>query len=108
MADVPTPSRVASSTTSVEEITLLKKKPQVDKRKERASSQPSCVWDNTDLAQTKAQEVFSIDELKVLFGVPPNKMVGCHVHKLIQVICSSSLSLVCFFFFFFFMVESPL
>ena len=68
MADVPTPSRVASSTTSVEEITLLKKKPQVDKRKERASSQPSCVWDNTDLAQTKAQEVFSIDELKALFG----------------------------------------
>ena len=48
----------------------------------------------------KAHEAFSNDELNALFGVPPNKIVGRHVHKLDQVIRSSSLSFVLFFFFF--------
>ena len=59
----------------------------------------SNVWDDVDLAQTRAQEVFSNDEFKALSRVSPNEIVGRHVHKLVQVICSSSLSLVFFFFF---------
>ncbi|KAL0009960.1 hypothetical protein SO802_005068 [Lithocarpus litseifolius] len=78
--------RAASSATSVEEITPLKKKPQVDKGKEKASTRSSNVWDDADLAQTRAQEVLFSDELKALSGVPPNEMVGRHVHKLVQVI----------------------
>ena len=99
---IPRPTRVAFPTTSVEEITPRTKKARVaDKGKEKASPRSSSVWDDIDLAQPKAQEVFTNDKLKTLSGVPPNKIVGCHVHKLVQVICSSSLPFVFFFFSFF-------
>ena len=42
------------------------------------------------------------DELKAFSKVTPNEIVGHHVHKLVQVICSSSLPFVLFGFFFFF------
>lgn len=38
------------------------------------------------------------DELKAFFRVPPNEIVSRHVHKLVQVICLSSLPFVFFFF----------
>ena len=96
-ANVTVLMRVASPATQVEEITPLKKKARVDKGKEKASSRLSSVWDNVDLVQTRSQEVFSSDKLKALSGVPPNEMVGHHVHKLVQVICSTSLSIICLF-----------
>lgn len=102
--NVPIPTRAASSATLVEEITPLKKKPRVDKGKEKASLQSSSVWDNADFAQTKAHEVFSSDELQALSEVSPNEMVGHHVHKLVQVICSSSLSLVLLLLLFIFII----
>ena len=50
-ATVIGPTRVASPATSVEEITPLKKKARVaDKRKEKASSRSSSIWDDVDLA----------------------------------------------------------
>ncbi|KAK9999010.1 hypothetical protein SO802_018613 [Lithocarpus litseifolius] len=73
-ANVTVPTRVASLATSVEEITLLKKKARVVKGKEKASSRSSCVWDDVDLTQTRAQEVFSNDELNTFSGVPPNEI----------------------------------
>lgn len=116
--NVPIPMRAASPATLVEEITPLKKKPRVDKGKEKASSRSSSVWDNADFAQTRAHEVFSSDELQALSEVSPNEMVGHHVHKLVRVICSSSLSLVLllllfifiilFLYYFFYMIESLL
>lgn len=102
--NVPIPTRAASSATLVEEITPLKKKPRVDKGKEKASLQSSSVWDNADFAQTKAHKVFSSDELQALSEVSPNEMVGHHVHKLVQVICSSSLSLVLLLLLFIFII----
>ena len=50
-ATVTGPTRVASPATSVEEITPLKKKACVaNKRKEKASSRSSSIWDDVDLA----------------------------------------------------------
>ena len=50
-ATVTGPTRVASLATLVEEITPLKKKARVaDKRKEKASSRSSSIWDDVDLA----------------------------------------------------------
>ena len=49
-ATVIRPTRVASSVTSVEEITPLRKKVrEVDKGKEKASLRSSSVWDDADL-----------------------------------------------------------
>ena len=42
----------------------------------------------------------SNDELKAFSRVTPNKIVGHHINKLVQVICSSSLPFVLFGFFF--------
>ena len=47
----------------------------------------------------------SNDELKAFSRVTPNKIVGHHINKLVQVICSSSLPFVLFGFFFFFFLK---
>ena len=84
---VPKATRMASPTTLVEEITPWMKKPHVeDKGMEEASSRSSSIWDNASLALLRAQDTFTADELKALFRVPSNELVGCHVHKPIQVI----------------------
>ena len=63
------------------------KKPCVaDKRKEKVSLRSSSILDNANLALTRAQDAFTTNKLKVLFGVPSNEIVGRHVHKLIQLI----------------------
>ena len=52
----------------------------------------------------RAQETFSVDELKVFSVVPADDMAKRHLHKLMQVtlgfhsLCAS----ICFFFFYFF------
>ena len=55
----------------------------VDKGKEKVSLRSSSVLDNASLELTRAQDAFTTNKLKVLFGVPSNEIVGCHVHKLI-------------------------
>ena len=79
--------RTASSAASIEEITLIRKKPRVaDKGKEKADSHSSNVWDDVGIAQARAQEVFTTEELKVLSSTPSNEVVGRHIHKLVQVL----------------------
>ena len=57
----------------------------VDKGKEKATSQSSNVWDDLDLMLTRAQDAFTIEELKVFSGVPSNKIVNRYIYKLVQV-----------------------
>ena len=57
----------------------------VDKGKEKAKSRSSSVWDDAGLALTRAQDPFTIEELKVFSGRPSNEIVGRHIHKLVQV-----------------------
>ena len=97
--------RKASPATSVEEITPIWKKPRVaNKGKEKVDSLLSSVWDNTGLAMARAHEVITTKELKVFFGMPPNEVVGRHIHKLIQVtyLCNFTL----FFLFFLYCPEN--
>ena len=77
-------TRTASPTTSVEEITPHPKKQcMADKGKEKADSHSSNVWDDSDLALTRAQDIFTAEELKVFSSMPSNKIVGRHLHKLV-------------------------
>ena len=100
-APVTKPSRTASPATLVEKITPLWKKPHVDdKGKDKAYSRSSAIFDNARLALARAQEAFTIEELRVFSGVPSNEIVGRHIHKLIQVsyLCNFTLSLSFFFY----------
>ena len=91
-------SRMASPATSIEEITPIWKRPRVeDKGKDKADSRLSSIFDDASLALSKAQESFSAEELRVFSGVPSHKIVGRHIHKLVQVLCLCNFT---FFFFF--------
>ena len=81
-------TRTASPATSVEEIaTPISKKPRlVDKGKEKVDSLPSSVWDDAGLVVERAHKVITIEDLKVFFGMPSNKVVARHIHKFVQVI----------------------
>ena len=102
---------IASSTPSIEELTSQHKRPRTgDKQKEKVDSRSSSVWDDAGVALARAQDVFNADDLKVFSGVSANKVVGRHLHKLVQVpmqiyILHSSLLLSFFFFFFFFFLR---
>ena len=79
--------RTASPVTSVEEITpLLKRERVADKGKEKATPHSSNIWDDFDLALTRAQDAFTVEELKVFSSVPSNEIVDRHVLKLVQVV----------------------
>ena len=84
------------------------------RRKRRPT--PVCLMSG---AMTRAQEIFTTDEMKVFSGLSPSELAGHHLHKLVQVMNScklyfpfffvyvvlrsgSPLSLSIFFFFFFF------
>ena len=76
--------RTASSTTSVEVITPIQKKLHVVvKGKEKADSRLSSVWDDAGLTLSRAQEIFTTEDLKVFSGMPSNEVVGRHIHKLV-------------------------
>ena len=68
-------TRTPSPATLVENITPTRKKPWVaDKGKEKADSRSSSVWDDVGFAQARAQEVFTVGELKVFSGTPPMRL----------------------------------
>ena len=93
------PMKIASLATSVEEITPIRKKPRVaNKGKEKADSLPSSVWDDTGVIVARAHEVVSAEELKVFSSIPPNEVVGHHIHKLVQVMYLSKFILLFLFF----------
>ena len=80
-------TRTTSPATSMEEITPLSKmQPVADKGKEKATSHLSSVWDDSDFALTRAQDAFTVEELKVFSSVPSNEIVDRHVLKLVQVV----------------------
>ena len=93
-------TKTASLATSTEEITLLRKKQRVaDKGKNKADSRSSSVWDDVGLALARAQEAFTTEELRVFSGMSPNKVVGRHLHKLVQVVYLYKFILFFFIFF---------
>ena len=97
-AFVTEPSRTASSSTLVKEITPLQKKPHVDdKGKDKADSCSSTVFNNAGLALARAHESFTAKELKVFSGVPIHEIVGRHIHKLVQVLYFCNFTLFPFF-----------
>ena len=99
LAPVAKPTGTASPATSVEEISPLPKRQRmVDKGKEKATSQSSNVWDDLDLMLTRAQDAFTIEELKVFSGVPSNKIVNRYIYKLVQVMYLFRDSPLIFFF----------
>ena len=99
LAPVAKPTGTASPATSVEEISPLPKRQRmVDKGKEKATSQSSSVWDDLDLMLTRAQDAFTIEELKVFSGVPSNKIVNRYIYKLVQVMYLFRDSPLIFFF----------
>lgn len=54
-----------------------------DKVKEKVGSQSSNVWDDVGLALARAHDAFTVEDLKVLSGMPSNEIVNCHIHKLV-------------------------
>ena len=58
------------------------------KGKEKADSCTSSICDDSGLKMERAHEVVTSEELKVFFGMPSNELVGRHIHKLVQVMCS--------------------
>ena len=91
--------RIASLAISVEEITPIRKKPRVaNKGKEKADLRLSSIWDDAESIVARAHEVITTEDLKVFSSTPPNKIVGRHIHKLVQVmyLCNFILSFLFF------------
>ena len=82
----PVTTGTASPTPSVEELTPRNKRPRVgDKQKEKVDSRPSSVWDDVGVSMALAQDIFGVDDLKVLSEVPADEVVRRHLHKLVHV-----------------------
>ena len=80
------PAGVVSPTPSVEELTPRNKRLRVgEKQKEKVDSRPSSIWDDAGVSVARAQDTFSVNEMKVFLGVPANDVTRCHLHKLVQV-----------------------
>ena len=100
-------TRTASLATSIEEIIPLWNKRQRigDNLKYKANSRSFSVWDDVGVTLARAQETFITEEMKVFSSMSPNKVMGCHLHTLVQVmyLCKFifSFPFLSFFFFFF-------
>ena len=80
------PTRVASPTPSVEELTPHNKRLRVgEKQKEKVDFKPSSIWDDAGVLVVRAQDTFSANEMKVFSGVPADDVTRRHLHKLVQV-----------------------
>ena len=80
------PTRAASLTLLVEKLTHHNKRLRVgEKQKEKVDTSPSSIWDDTGVSMARAQDIFSVDEMKVFLGVPANDVARRHLHKLVQV-----------------------
>ena len=98
------PVRGASPNPSVEKVPPRNKRLRAgEKQKKKVDSRPSCVWDDAGVSMARAQETFSMDELKVFSGVPADDVARHHLHKLMQVTLwfRSLHAFICFIFFFF-------
>ena len=98
------PVRGASPNPSMEKVPPRNKRLRAgEKQKKKVDSRPSCVWDDAGVSMARAQETFSMDELKVFSGVPADDVARHHLHKLMQVTLwfRSLHAFICFLFFFF-------
>ena len=85
----------ASPGVSVEEVARPFKRQKVgSKGKEKVGSS---VWSDAEVAVDRANEFFTLGEMKEISSTPSHEMVNRHVHKLVQVILPA---FVPFFFFF--------
>ena len=83
---IPVTAGTESPTPSVEELTPRNKRPRVgDKQKEKVDSRPSSIWDDAGVSMALAQDIFGVDDLKVLSEVPADEVVRRHLHKLVHV-----------------------
>lgn len=68
---------------SLEEITpCQKKRRSCDKRKDKV--EPN-FWEDVAIALGRAHNVVTLDDLKVISGIPSHKVVNHYIHKLVQV-----------------------
>ena len=78
-------TRTASPATSVEEVpTLTSKRSRLEgKGKEKSNFRASSIWNDAELAVERAHEVITVEDLKIFSGVPSNKVVARHIHRLV-------------------------
>ena len=92
--------RIASPTTSVEEILTPSLKSQrlsgKEKEKEKVGSCLPTVWDDEGMAMERAHGVMNAEDLKFFSGVPLNVVASQHVHRIVQV------KYFCTFFFYYY------
>ena len=74
-----------------------------DKRKDKVDYHLSTIFDDAGLALARAQESFSVEELKVFSGMPSHEIMGRHIHKLVQVLYLYNFTI----FFFFLLLHCP-
>ena len=78
------PAGATSPTLSVEELTPRNKRLRVgEKQKEKVDSKPSSIWDDAGVSVVKAQDILSVDEMKLFSGVLADNVARRHLHKLV-------------------------
>ena len=85
-------TRMASPSTSIEELpTLVSKRPRLSsKEKEKVDPRTFTIWSDERLAVDRAYGVITVEDLKVFSRVPFNTVASRHVHRLVQVRSSCS------------------
>ena len=80
-------TRMASPSTSIEELpTPVSKRPRFSrKEKEKADPRSSTIWSDERLAVDRAHGFIMVEDLKVFSGVPFNTVTSRHDHRLVQV-----------------------
>ena len=80
-------TRTASPSTLIEELpTPASKRHRLSsKEKEKVDPRMFTIWSDERLAVDRAHGVITVEDLKVLTGVPPNTVANRHVHRLVQV-----------------------
>ena len=87
----------ASPSVSVEEVARPFKRQKLgSKRKEKVGSS---IWSDAEVAVDRANEFFTLGEMKEISSTPSHEMVSRHVHKLVQIILPAFVVPLLFFFF---------
>ena len=86
-SSTPVMGGTTSPTPLLEELTPRNKRLRVgDKQKEKVDSKPSSIWADAGVFMARAQDIFSVDDMNVLSGVPADEVARRHLHKLVQVL----------------------
>ena len=86
----------ASPGVSVEEVARPFKRQKLgSKRKEKVGSS---IWSDAEVAVDRANEFFTLGEMKEISSTPSHEMVSRHIHKLVQIILPAFVVPLLFFF----------